>query len=239
MYLSRLILDPRSRQVRRDLADCQQLHRTVMSAFPQAPEGKDVRARFGVLHRIEVGRESGDVALLVQSQERPDWGRLPSGYLLEAADNPACKPLSQLYEGIGQGARLLFRLRANPSRKIDTKTGPDGRRRNGKRVEYRLEADQLAWLKRRGEQQDGFELLSVRLAPGVADVSTAPGKVLGGRRAGSDVASAQAERLTFGAVVFEGRLRVTDKERFLAALANGIGPGKAYGLGLLSVAPFG
>ncbi|MBX5446264.1 type I-E CRISPR-associated protein Cas6/Cse3/CasE, partial [Sphaerobacter sp.] len=33
MYLSRLILNPRSRDVRRDLADCQQLHRSVMSGF--------------------------------------------------------------------------------------------------------------------------------------------------------------------------------------------------------------
>lgn len=237
MYLSRLMLNHRSRQVRRDLADCQQLHRTIMSAFPQAPEGESARARFGVLHRVEVARESGDVALLVQSRERPDWGRLPAGYLLETADNPACKPLSQLYDRIGPGASVVFRLRANPSRKIDTKTGPDGRRRNGKRVEYRREAEQLAWLRRRGELQDGFELLSVRLAPEVADVSTAPGKVLGGRRAGSEIASAQADRLTFGAVVFEGRLRVTDKDRFLAALTRGIGPGKAYGLGLLSVAP--
>jgi len=32
--LSRLILDPRSRDVARDVADCHALHRTVMSGFP-------------------------------------------------------------------------------------------------------------------------------------------------------------------------------------------------------------
>ena len=44
-------------------------------------------------------------------------------------------------------------------------------------------------------------------------------------------------RMTFGDVVFEGRLVVTDVERFRQALADGIGSGKAFGFGLLSVAP--
>ena len=39
------------------------------------------------------------------------------------------------------------------------------------------------------------------------------------------------------AVLFEGRLEVVDPERALATLRRGVGPGKALGLGLLSVAP--
>lgn len=54
-------------------------------------------------------------------------------------------------------------------------------------------------------------------------------KVHGGRRG--------TGQLTFGAVLFEGRLRVTDADLFRAALASGIGPAKAYGFGLLSIAP--
>jgi CRISPR system Cascade subunit CasE len=42
--------------------------------------------------------------------------------------------------------------------------------------------------------------------------------------------------LRFGAVLFEGRLEVTDRELFLTALREGIGSGKAFGFGLLSVA---
>ena len=34
MYLSRLAINPRSRDVQQDLADIYQMHRTVMSAFP-------------------------------------------------------------------------------------------------------------------------------------------------------------------------------------------------------------
>ncbi len=44
MYLSRLILNPRSRAVRRDLADCHSMHRTVMSGFPNVEAAGDARA---------------------------------------------------------------------------------------------------------------------------------------------------------------------------------------------------
>ncbi|MER3437012.1 MAG: type I-E CRISPR-associated protein Cas6/Cse3/CasE, partial [Chloroflexota bacterium] len=36
LYLSRLILNPRNREVRRDLADCQRLHQRIMTGFPGA-----------------------------------------------------------------------------------------------------------------------------------------------------------------------------------------------------------
>ncbi len=44
-------------------------------------------------------------------------------------------------------------------------------------------------------------------------------------------------RLTFASVLFDGDLVVLDKMLFLEALSGGIGTGKAYGFGLLSIAP--
>jgi CRISPR system Cascade subunit CasE len=44
-------------------------------------------------------------------------------------------------------------------------------------------------------------------------------------------------RLSFGSVLFEGVLEITDAERFQKTLEAGIGSGKAYGFGLLSIAP--
>lgn len=239
MYLSRLVLNPKSRAVRRDLADCWQLHRTLMRAFPAAPARGDARAHFGVLYRSDVNPATGNVTVYVQSRERPDWARLDPDYLLEP---PACKSVEEQYGGLREGMVLRFRLRANPTRKVDTKTGPDGRRRHGKRVELRNEADQIAWLKRKAEQ-GGFELLSVRVSPAVPDVRTVPeGKIV--RTAGQQRlrASGEAEgvrTLTFASVLFDGNLRIVDAARFRRALAAGIGPGKAYGFGLLSLAPPG
>ena len=49
--------------------------------------------------------------------------------------------------------------------------------------------------------------------------------------------SSAGHRLTFASVLFEGVLEVTDAERFRQALEQGIGSAKAYGFGLLSIAP--
>jgi CRISPR system Cascade subunit CasE len=100
-------------------------------------------------------------------------------------------------------------------------------------VELSREEDQLAWLARKGEQ-GGFRLIGVDVQPELPDtrVSTAE-KVRGRRPAHDDTAPMP---LRFGAVVFEGRLEVTDRATFLGTLRNGIGSGKAFGFGLLSVA---
>lgn len=241
MYLSRLILNPRSRAVRRDMADCQNLHRTVMSGFPSTAElFADPRARFGVLHRLDVQR-SGRLILYVQSAVFPDWSRLPRDYLLPDANdmpNPAIRPLTQPYSSIRAGTVLTFRLRANPTRKIETKTGPDGARRNGRRVDLRREAEQMEWLRRKAGG-GGFEVLTATAVPGVPDARVIPEPQARSTRAPDSPDGVHpAGPLTFGAVVFEGRLVVTDAARFRETLQRGIGPGKGYGFGLLSVAPW-
>lgn len=227
MTLSRLVLNPRAREVIRDLADCQELHRTILWAFPQA--AGSARATFGVLFRVE-RPQPGTLAVLVQSRERPNWDRLPRGYLLQVDD----KDTSESYAAIRKGMNLRFRLRANPTRKIDTKSSPDGTRRNGRRVELRSEDRQLEWLARKGTGH-GFEIVSVRTANDVANVrANDEGKSYGLRANG---ASVEKTSLTFASVMFEGVLRVTDADAFRLALENGIGSAKAYGFGLLSVGP--
>lgn len=236
MYLSKLLLNPRSRTVRRDLADCQELHRTLLAAFPHT-RAKAVREEFGLLYRLEPVARSGMVTAIVQSGFEPNWGQLPSGYLLEAENNPACKPVNGSYAALRAGQRLAFRLRANPTRKIETKSLPDGTKRNGRRIEIRGEENQIAWLHRKADQH-GFRLLGVRVNPDVADVRVAPeGKVLGWREVRDETNSKR--RLTFGAALFEGVLEISDAEKFRQALLSGIGSGKAYGFGLLSIAPAG
>lgn len=242
MYLSRLILNPRLRSVRSDLADCQAMHRRMMSAFPDKDAETGARAAFGVLYRVE-NAHAGEIVVLVQSVGEPDWSRLPPGYLLGTrgpADNPACKRVADYYGTIEAGSVLLFRLRANATRKIDTRSDPDGRRRNGRRVELRDEAARIEWLRRKGVQ-GGFELLSVRAAPAVPNVRSVAEEKLVGHRPVQPAAgqAGDAARLTFGAVLFDGTLKVMDADLFRRTIETGVGPGKAYGLGLLSVARAG
>lgn len=229
LYLSRLRLTIRNRDVQRDLSDCHAMHRQLLLAFPNLGGVNDARDRFGVLYRLEPDTEPGapGIDILLQSTEQPDWSRLPDGYLREPA-TPA-KRIDPLYAAIAVGQHLLFRLRANPTRRISDRNATQEQRWRGKRVELRREEDQSAWLHRKGEQS-GFIPLALRTHPAVPDVrATAIGAHVIGRH--------PAGRLTLASVTFEGRLRVTDPDAFRQALWQGIGSGKAFGFGLLSIAP--
>jgi CRISPR system Cascade subunit CasE len=128
---------------------------------------------------------------------------------------------------------LQFRLRANPTKRLARSA--DGRpdRLLGKRVQLLREDEQLGWLRRKAES-GGFALLNVRTAqPAVVIEAQARAEQSQiGWRATKD---AERRRLTFGSVLFEGRLRITEVGRFRETLATGIGSGKAYGFGLLSI----
>ena len=234
IYLSRLVPNIRSREARRDLADCVGMHRTLMNAFPDGLSSNgDARREAGLLYRVEATAD-GSIALLVQSALPPEWTHLPLSWL-QPASEPQVKEIGEAVGRIECGSVLRFKLVANPTRKIGTKTGADGRKNNGKRVELRGEEEWLAWLERKAGQS-GFRLKAVRASAHVPDV-----------RSGRDLRATGLEkqtdgspsRLTFYGVAFEGRLEVVDTALFHAALQAGIGSGKAYGYGLLSLAPGG
>ncbi|WP_437744053.1 type I-E CRISPR-associated protein Cas6/Cse3/CasE [Sorangium sp. So ce1504] len=243
MYLSRALLNPISRAVRADIADIEGLHRTIMRAFPD-DAGPHPRKAHGVLFRVDEAVQRGRFVLLVQSATRPDFTRLPKDYFLDIQEdlgftepspieNPAIREVGSERARIGAGDFFRFRLRANPTRRIDTKSGDDGKRRNGRRVELRDEASRIGWLRRKAEE-GGFALCGAEDGAGAGGVSAVEERKLTGRKSG---ASDERQHLTLAPVLFEGRLRVTDASRFREALAAGIGPAKAYGFGLLSIAP--
>jgi len=231
LYLSRLILDTRSRVAQRDLADCNRLHTRIMAALPSAPDRATAREHFGVLYRLEQLDDPARARLLVQSNHAPDWSGLPAGYLAPPIDergNPAVRPIDSDLGRIRQGMRLRFRLRANPTKRISKLDSEQDPRWHGKRVELRRLDDQIAWLERKAGA-GGFALLGVQLpgaqAPDVR-VTEAPKQY--GRR--------DDARINFGVALFEGQIEVVDAARFNETLRAGIGSAKAYGFGLLSVA---
>ncbi len=207
MYLSKLVLNPRSRRARNEAADPYQLHRTVMRAFPETlPDDERV------LFRMETDPRSGVITVLVQSRGEPDWRWLESegrDYLLRMGSDP--NPWVKNYEPVfSQGQRLIFRLRANPTVK---------RNSDKKRLGLFREEEQLAWLGRKADQ-GGFRVLEVR----VLDDGMAQG------------ITKERQRLNMLAVTYEGVLEITHPEVFLQTVASGIGSGKGMGFGLLSVA---
>jgi len=234
MYLSLLVLNPRSRMVRRDLADCRSLHRTILSAFPQSVRLVGAaRHEFGVLYRAESDPRIGRTQILVQSQELPDWSGLPADYLARdftTLDNPALKRIDQLYQTFSIGKRLKFRLRANPTRRIAANCPTEESNGHGKRVEIYDPIKQTEWLKRKATQH-GFQLIALRANQDVPNLIARPeSKSIGWRAPGQSP-------MKFGVVTFEGILEVSDPQQFKEALIKGVGSGKAYGFGLLSIAP--
>lgn len=201
MYLTRLTLDPRSAQARRDLADAYEMHRTLARAF--VADEQSAPARF--LWRLEAGSNAwATPTVLVQSAQAGNWSAVQDqpNYLQHEIESK----LFDLQTWIEGGARYRFRLLANP-----TVT------RQGKRYGLVGEQEQLAWLSRQGERH-GF----------VAEAALVTASdVLASRKGDS--------RISLQRVCFEGRLQVRELAAFSRALEQGIGPGKAFGCGLLSV----
>jgi len=228
MKLSLLQLDPSDRAVRAALGDPQRMHQLVMSAFPDVSGA--ARANLAVLHRVEAD-DRGGCAVYVQSRGLPNWQDLPpSVFLPSVANTIAVRDLTDDLEVRRPGDVLVFRLLANATRRIDTKTREDGIRRHGKRVPLRTHEARVAWLQRKALAA-GFELVQGWSGePELRVIEHAP---IHGTRTSSD----ERRRITFEGVTFEGLLRVTDAVAFREAVVAGIGPARAYGFGLLSFRP--
>jgi CRISPR system Cascade subunit CasE len=190
-----------------------------MSAFPD-DELAAARRQFQTLYRLESDNR-GRLTVLVQSRTEPDWSRIPEGYLVDLpGDNPAVAPMNLLLSQVKVGGVYHFRLRANATKRIRT-----GTEEAGKRVEI-FGFDALAlWFERKASDA-GFAANAGQWISSL--VINEEAKVLGHRG---------NSRLTFGSTLFEGQLRVTDVDRFKQAIGAGIGSAKAYGFGLLSIAP--
>jgi len=226
MYLSRLILNPQSRQVQHELADPYELHRTISRAFPdgvfKAERTEDNATN--ILFRVDLHPRTRIPTLLVQSRQQPIWGFLSAekkDYLLGDNDlpldveNPAVKEMNlQLREG----QTLAFRLRANPTVKKDREG-----KKQGRRVGLIREEDQQKWLERKLESA-GAALVSVN----IVNEQFTRGKLF--------VEKEKEKRMNFLSVQFEGVLQVKNPDEFASTIFTGFGSAKGLGFGLLSLA---
>jgi len=117
--------------------------------------------------------------------------------------------------------RYRFQLCANPTKKVAVQK-PDGSfKKNSRRVPLSKREDLIAWIKRKGEL-GGFcvEENSLRTIP-----------------RGREYFEKNGQRGLHSAVEFQGVVAVTDPQKFHDAFTRGIGPAKAFGFGLLVIAP--
>jgi CRISPR system Cascade subunit CasE len=233
MFLSRLSLNVRSPGARRDMAQPYEMHKTVWNCHPGLRRDPATGAFLDrLLFRVDA--DGGPPTLLVQSDVAPDWGLLPTDYL---RDGPACKTLDVTFTA---GQRLRFRLRANPTKRVAAKNSRLGGTMVGKRVGLHTETEQIHWLLHKAEA-GGFtvpgEWVTAKHPETGAPIELPNFRVDAipdGR-----VHQVKDGRGALAAVRFEGVLVVTDSAKFRDTLFDGIGSGKGFGFGLLSVAPAG
>ncbi len=145
--------------------------------------------------------------ILVQSAIEPDWSRLKQGYLARHS----IKPIDIHNIQLNEGRVIQFRLKANPS-----KRNPETK----KLIGLLHQSEQLTWLERQASQH-GFMVLNVDVIPtpsvfGIKVKQTSPIRIV--------------------SVLYQGVLQITDSALFQTAIQQGIGRGRSYGCGLLSIA---
>lgn len=240
--LSRIWLNPLRKQARHLLGNPQAMHAAVLGGLPSQP----VTER--VLWRVDAD-EPRRPGLLVLTQSSPSWEHIVEQAGWPSADDPddpqvLVRPYEGVLDRLEQGQEYAFRLTANPTQatKRPEKLTADQRARaqdgtlpRSVRVGHRTVEQQMGWLIRRSADW-GFVIpaasSSEAMGEAVPDVRVTARERRSFRRGGS-------ARVVLQVVTFEGRLTVADVARFRVALVEGMGPAKAYGCGLLTLAPLG
>jgi len=207
MFLSRLALNVNRRETMIALSSPQRLHAAVEGSFPP---GQSART----LWRID--RLGEDLYLLLCSQHKPDMSHMVEQFGWPAADQQwQTRDYDAFLNNLAPGQTWQFRLRGNACKSHATQ---------GKRGVVRplvTVPSQEEWLFERA-QKNGFIL-----EKGAFKVVHQEAMEF----------TKSAQTVSLRAVVFEGLLQVADVDLLKTALTQGIGRGKAYGCGLLTLAP--
>lgn len=205
-YISRLALDETKRDTLRAMINPQMFHAAI-----EAATSKDSGRN---LWRID--KFQGKYWLLLVSSVEPDLSSMVSQFGLENMVEPAeTKDYEPFLNRLRDDQVWQFRLRGNPVRSVKSS---DGKR--GKIYAHVTPLQQKQWLLDRAESY-GFKV----------DLNNFD--VVNSKWHKFDKASVR--NVTIRAVTFEGFLTITDREKFVEMLQMGLGRGKAYGCGLMTI----
>ncbi len=220
-YLSRIEINPRRRSSTRVLASPHRMHGAVNLCFP--PSASPGR----ILWRVD--RTAAAIYLYLVSEVAPD----PTGFVEEhgwpAAGGWVTRDYAPLLAKVRDGDKFSFRLTANPVHHVRPALEPGGdsadvARRRGRRYAHATASHQLAWLVDRARGW-GFS---------VGSPAEPTARVVERRKL---IFTRDERTVTVGIAAFEGNLMVTDAAELRRRLVSGIGPAKAYGCGMLTLAP--
>ena len=205
MYLTQMRLDQSSRRTLAALSAPGKFHGAIESAFPGP--------RQRCLWRID--SRGSQKFMLILSEGKPDLTGAAAQFAAPG-DTWQARDYTPLLDRVLPGSRWRFRLCANPTYSV-----PSGPGQRGRVCAHSTTEHQRQWLIKQSEKHgfllepDGFTVTGTRWYRF--------------KKGGS------GSNVTFLAVTYDGILEVSDPELFREALCRGIGPGKAYGAGLMTV----
>lgn len=217
MYLTRMFVNSRLRSAAKLLGSPQCMHAAVMNAFGEGALNTDGPGR--VLWRLDT---IGDrQALYIASPAWPDMRSLveQAGWL--NGESSTTRPYAPLLDSIDEGQLLRFRLTANPTHSVRKAGWEDTKPRGHTTVKQ-----QEDWLLTRC---DGWGFTIPDGPSDTAQLSITGRRTLRFRRGSKHVTLTQA--------TYEGQLTVTNPTALRSTLVAGVGRGKAYGCGLLTISP--
>nr|WP_242422988.1 MULTISPECIES: type I-E CRISPR-associated protein Cas6/Cse3/CasE [Frankia] len=238
-YLSRIWLNPLRTGAQSLLRNPERMHAAVLGGLARQP----VTER--VLWRLETGRPHR-AEVLILTESRPSWEHLVEQAGWPNAEDPQAlvRDYQPLLDRIQAGREFAFRLRANPVAATRQPTSPSvaqkerlaGPRPRGVRVAHRTAGQQLAWFTDRVDRW-GFTPLTTETGPAVQ--LNARERLTFRKRPpdGGNGGKNKGHQVVLSTATFDGALRVVDPDLARRALLSGVGAAKAYGCGLLTLAP--
>lgn len=218
MYLTRMYLNQHRRGAARLMASPQRMHAAVMSSFPP-----DVAATDSGRPLWRVDCQEDRVALMVASPDEPDMSHLVEQAGWQTGEMWQTRPYGPFLESLDAGQRWAFRLNANPTYSGRKEGWHDTKPRGHTTAKH-----QERWFLERCARW-GFEVPDG--PTGDSDLRIVDRRTLRFRRNDGHV--------TLTTATYEGLLVVADAALLRNALKLGVGRGKAYGCGLLTLAPLG
>lgn len=176
----------------------------------QAFKGRDGEMR-DFLSRVDEVDDAYRL-LIVSATEptKPDW--CPTD----------CFKTKEIPEDFFAAGHFRFSLLVNPTKKLVVRNELGERKKNGRRIPLTKREDLLAWIQRKAEA-GGF---------GIGDPNNL--RTIPKHRSYFQKGATQGVHY---AVEFQGMLSITDPALFRATFTTGIGSAKAFGFGLLALAP--
>lgn len=222
-YISHIALNTSRRETRRLLGNPQAMHAKVMKSF--FPDDLEREGAARVLWRVDSTRERDD--LYIVSAARPDL----TGFVEDAGWPTLAtwktREYAQRLDNLTKGQQWGFRLVANPTY---YQVQEEGR---SKRLAHATPQHQIKWLLGKAET-NGFQIADLEVLT-ESGIELRPSVQVSRER--NWKFPRNGKTVTVKSVQFDGILTVTDPAAFREALLNGIGAAKAYGCGLMTIAP--